>query len=393
MVSDVYFPRVNGVSTSIQTFARELRAAGHSITLIAPDYGAAADEEFDIIRIPARRVPTDPEDRLMHYRKVLALDTMLMARRFDIVHIQTPFVAHYAGLGLAYRLGVPVVETYHTFFEAYFDKYVTFLPGVWLRGAARRFSRRQCNSVNRVIAPSAMLRDVLRGYGVRTPIEVIPTGIERERFSGGDGEGFRKRCAIPPDWKVLVHVGRVAHEKNIGFLLQVLERLRHQEPKLLLIIAGEGPARRSLEREVAARGLGAHVLFVGYLQRDGQVQDCFCAGDVFVFASRTETQGLVLLESMALGVPVVSTAIMGTRSIMQAGRGGLVAEEEAGQFAGQVQRLLSDRVLHQRLAAEAVEYAHEWSAPSQARRLLALYDQVIEEHMDSDEVKSNPGLV
>lgn len=390
MVSDVYFPRVNGVSTSIQTFALEMVAAGHEVTLIAPDYGTATEETFEIIRIPASKVPVDPEDRLMSYRKVLVLAERLKPRQFDILHIQTPFVAHYAGLALAYRLNIPVVETYHTFFEAYFDKYIKLLPSAWLRGAARRFSRRQCNSVHRVISPSEMMRDVLLDYGVRTPIEVVPTGIEHEQFSHGDGEKFRRQYAIREDWKVLVHVGRIAYEKNIDFLLVVVDNLRRSIPKLLLIIAGEGPARHDLEREVAARGMGANVLFVGYLRRDGEIQDCFCAGDAFVFASRTETQGLVLLEAMSLGVPVVSTAVMGTRAIMQAGRGGLVAEEDVDHFSGQVMRLLNDPELRDTLSAQAREYAAEWSAPRLAQNMLNLYQLVLEEDDEGERAVAWP---
>ena len=130
MISDVYFPRVNGVSTSIQTFARGLVASGHEVTLIAPDYGAQDGQDqaepFEVLRVASRYLPLDPEDRLLRPGRVRALlgsdGTGLKGRGFDLVHIQTPFVAHYTGLSLARRLGVPVVESYHTFFEQYLDR-------------------------------------------------------------------------------------------------------------------------------------------------------------------------------------------------------------------------------------------------------------------------------
>ena len=117
MVSDVYFPRVNGVSTSIMTLRRELKSAGHQVTLIAPAYGLNETEEPDIIRIPGRKVVMDPEDRLMSASELRQLSATLAGQTFDLVHVHTPFIAHYTGIRLAREMGIPCVETYHTFFE------------------------------------------------------------------------------------------------------------------------------------------------------------------------------------------------------------------------------------------------------------------------------------
>ncbi|HYN76670.1 MAG TPA: glycosyltransferase, partial [Lamprocystis sp. (in: g-proteobacteria)] len=168
MISDVYFPRVNGVSTSIQTFAREFAAKGHEVTLIAPDYGRDAPEPFGVIRIPSRFLPVDPEDRVLRVRAVRRAGDRLVGRGFDLLHIHTPFIGHYSGLALARRLGLPTVETYHTFFEQYLDKYVPIIPSAWLRLAARRFSAAQCNDVDALVVPSNAMLAVLLRYGVRT---------------------------------------------------------------------------------------------------------------------------------------------------------------------------------------------------------------------------------
>ena len=376
MISDVYFPRVNGVSTSIQTFARELVTAGQDVTLIAPDYGRSTPEPFEVLRIPSRYLPLDPEDRILRLGRLKDHRARLAARAYDLVHIHTPFVAHYAGTALARRLGVPVVESYHTFFEQYLDKYVPFVPAAWLRLAARRFSAAQCNAVDALVVPSRAMLEVLESYGVSVTAEVIPTGIELDQFGSGDGQRFRRQHGIPPGRPVLVHVGRLAYEKNVEFLLRVLTLVVPRFPEVLLVIAGEGPARRSLEVLADHLGLGAHVAFLGYLDREGPLEDCYSAGEAFVFASRTETQGLVLLEAMALGVPVVSTAVMGTREILAPGRGCLVAEEDESHFAAQIIRLLGDPELRRRLSEEARAYAREWSAPVLAARLLAFYREV-----------------
>jgi len=374
MISDVYFPRVNGVSTSIETFRCDLHDLGIATALIAPDYPAApAPAEPDVIRIPARFLPLDPEDRMMRLAPIRELTARLREQRYDLIHIQTPFVAHYAGIELADALGVPRIETYHTFFEEYLFHYVPFLPRRWLRGFARRFSRIQGNQVDALIVPSRAMRERLAQYGVRRPMHVLPTGIPLARFAGGDGAAFRARFGIAPGRPTVAYVGRVAFEKNIDFLLRATALARRSVPDLLLVVTGEGPALKSLKRLARRLRIEDNVLFVGYLDRRSGLVDGYCAADAFVFASRTETQGLVLLEAMALGVPVVSTAVMGTRDILDAGRGALVSPDNEEDFASQMVRLLQNGELRARLALEARDYAQEWNATTMARRLTDFY--------------------
>ncbi|HEC12581.1 MAG TPA: glycosyltransferase family 4 protein [Acidiferrobacteraceae bacterium] len=379
MISDVYFPRINGVSTSIQTFSREFAAKGHHVTLIAPDYGQGDDpkDAMDIIRVPARKVIVDPEDRMLKMKYVTKLIPELARQSFDILHIQTPFVAHYAGLTLARRLNLPRIETYHTFFEEYLYNYIPFLPSSWLKFVARRFSCAQCNDLDALVVPSVAMLDVLRCYGVRSDAAVIPTGIELADFKTGDGAAFRRQYGIPAERSTLVHVGRIAHEKNIDFLLRMLVVVRQHIADVLLVIAGEGPALKHLRKLAHTLQLEDNILFVGYLSRGSGLQDCYSAGDVFVFASRTETQGLVLLEAMALGVPVVSTAVMGTQDILLEGKGARVAREEPGDFADKVVSVLSNRQLRQTLSVEARSYAQVWTADLIADRMLAFYEERI----------------
>lgn len=378
MLSDVYFPRINGVSTSIQTFGRDLATLGHEVDLLAPDYPQRAPGgELAIQRIPSHYLFFDPEDRMMSGRKIRLMIPELARRDYDLVHIQTPFVAHYSGIRIARELGVPVVETYHTHFEEYLYHYLPWLPARWLRSAARRFTRSQCNQVDAVVVPSSPVHETLLGYGVQKPIRIIPTGLDVHRFQGGDGARFRREHGIDPKRPVLVHVGRVAHEKNIDFLLHVLQRVRATLPDVLLMIVGEGPARKHLERLSRQLGLEPNVLFLGYLERERELLDCYRAGDVFVFASRTETQGLVLLESMALGVPVVSLAEMGTRDILAPERGACIARDDPEDFSAKVLQLLQNPELHATMAAEATAYVKTWSAPVLATRMLDLYRSLL----------------
>ncbi|WP_269532301.1 glycosyltransferase [Chitinimonas sp. BJYL2] len=376
MVSDVYFPRVNGVSTSIRTFRQSLAEIGVTVDLIAPAYPGAVEED-GVYRVPSRYLAFDPEDRMMRRSEIDALLPVLRGQAYQLVHIQTPFIAHYAGLALARALGVPVVTTYHTFFEEYLHHYARIVPRGWTRALARRFSRGQCNATAGVVAPSTAMRDALRSYGVTVPIEVIPTGIPLAEFDHGDGEAFRQAHAIPLNAEVALYVGRVAHEKNIDLLLHMAVAVAAARPDFLLMIAGEGPALPHLKALAEQLGLTGRVRFVGYLDRARALVDCYRAADVFVFGSTTETQGLVLLEAMALGVPVVAIAAMGARDILLPEQGCLCAPIDAAGFALVVQHLLADAELRAGKAVEARAYALSWSAPATAERMASFYRQVL----------------
>jgi len=374
LISDVYFPRVNGVSTSIRTFVREMQALGHHIQLIAPDYGVATEDEHWIIRIPARSIYFDPEDRLM--KQNAALEKLIELRRhdFDLIHVHTPFAAHYLGLKLSRLLSIPCIETYHTFFEDYLHHYLPFIPKSMARWMARTISRRQCNAVHGIIAPSQPMLDMLRLYGVKTPGAVIPTGLLPKSFERSDSTSFRVRYGITRNRPVALFVGRVAYEKNIEFLLRMVVELRKYQPDVLLLVAGEGPAAESLHALRDTLDLRQHVKFIGYLDRNTELNACYGAADVFVFASKTETQGLVLLEAMAQGTPVVALAELGTKSILVEGQGAVIAEEAEAAFAGSVNSLLSNEEYRSKLGQAGRQYAlNHWSARIQAERMLQLY--------------------
>lgn len=377
-VSDVYFPRVNGVSTSIETFRRNLHLLGHTVHLIAPAYGTPAADETNILRVPARAVPLDPEDRFMRYGWVMQRLEQLRSEHYDLIHIQTPFVAHYLGVKLSQLLGIPCIETYHTFFEEYLHHYIPLLPKSLTRFLAKRFSRHQGNSLDGMVVPSKPMLQVLKAYGITTPTEVIATGIEPQSFVLGNRSLFREQIGIAPERPVLLFVGRVAHEKNIGFLLKVVAQVRNDVPDVLFIIAGEGPARASLEQEVKMLGLANSVRFIGYLDRHTELNNCYRAADIFIFSSRTETQGLVLLEAMAQGVPVVSIAEMGTRDVLKDGIGVWIAQEDLADFSGKVVTLLRQGQMRRELGDGGRDYANEWSAKRQAQRMLSFYNTVID---------------
>jgi len=383
MISDVYFPRINGVSTSIESFRSALAARDVSITLVAPHYPPPGDDAPDVIRVPSRRVPFDPEDRLMRRGDLRQTLDSLAASSFDLVHIQTPFAAHYAGLRYARAHRLPCIATYHTHFEEYLHNYLPALPKGGLRWFARTLARRQCNELDAVVVPSSAMQDTLVDYGVTTPLHRVPTGIPVEHFGTAcrpASAEFRQRFAIPDAAPLALFVGRAAHEKNIGFLLDALPHALARTPELILVVAGEGPALPALQRQAERLGLTAQVRFVGYLDRSKELPACYAAADVFVFASRTETQGLVLLEAMAAGVPVLAFAALGTREIVEPRRGALPAPQEASAFGAALAELIADPQRRQAMSAAGRAFAHEWTTEACAERLDRAYRAIIERH-------------
>lgn len=372
MLSDVYFPRINGVSTSIETFRHDLAGQNIDVTLIAPHY-PHPHHAATVWRVPSRKVPFDPEDRLMRWQPLLKKLHQAGQRDIDLIHIQTPFVAHYAGLRARRMFDVPVIATYHTHFEEYIHHYLPLMPRPLLRSVARSIARKQCNDLDAVVVPSLAMRDTLASYGVTAPLHILPTGIPIGQFATGNGAGFRRRHGITDDAPLALFVGRVAHEKNIGFLLDATRQVVKQLPAFSLMIAGEGPALTSLKRMAANLGIERNVHFVGYLDRATELPDCYAAANIFVFASKTETQGLVLLEAMAAGIPVYAFAAMGTCDIVGQQRGAIAAPDDVDSFAGGLAQLLGDRAQLERMSRQAREFATSWSAPERARQLAVLY--------------------
>jgi glycosyltransferase involved in cell wall biosynthesis len=380
MVTDVYFPRINGVSTSIQTFRNELQKLGHDVWLIAPSYDAPYADDDRIIRIESRGIPIDPEDRMMKFNKILLRLTSLRHLDFEVVHIHTPFVAHYGGKKIAKALGVPCVITYHTLFEEYFHHYIPWLPKKFLGFIARRFSVSQCNEVDGVISPSSTILELLKQYGVSVKMTTLPTGIDSSAFKTGNGERFREVYSIPTDKKLLLNVSRIAFEKNISAIIEAYAELRQTRDDLHLVIAGEGPAKNHYIAMAAKLRLTDDISFVGYLDRSTQLIDCYHAADLFVFASKTETQGLVLLEAMATGTPVVSVAEMGTLNVLKENFGVKITDGSPKDFAAKIAQVIDDPNLYEHLEKTAVAYAAEWDSLYLAKKLLDYYSEILTNH-------------
>lgn len=375
MVSDVYLPRINGVSTSIKSFRHNLPNHGIDVHVVAPRYGNEHNEE-GITRYSGYKVPRSPEDRIAKWNDIkrVVYDT---AKDYDLIHTHTPFAAHYAGMHAANKHGIPIITTYHTLFEEYFRHYVPFIPPKILKAIARFISRRQCNKLDAVIVPSTAMMERMKSYGVTAPLFQLPTGISLTSFANGEAGDFRARHNITEDRPLALYVGRVAHEKNIGFILESLQHALKQNPDILLAIAGGGPAMQELKNEVNNGDLKDAVRFIGYLDHETELPSCYAAADVFVFASRTETQGLVLAEALAAGLPVIALSEMGTADILRDQRGCISPPLCTKTFGSTIAKVLNQPELRNKLSEEAKIYSEEWSDDTAASKLAKLYTEII----------------
>ncbi|MBI2971372.1 MAG: glycosyltransferase [Candidatus Aenigmarchaeota archaeon] len=344
--TDTYTPQINGVVSSIQLFRRHLAA---DVEVFSPD------------RFFSVRFPPYPE-----YKVSFPLSfASTCFRTFSIIHVHTPATAGIAGLIAAKRNRIPVVGSYHTLLPAYVH-YVTgngMLQSV-LRWCVWNYTKWFYNSCDAVIVPSEETRSVLERQGIRN-ITVVPTGIEPR----GRIPRARRRFGIHANDKVVLHVGRLSKEKNIELVIDAVRQLRDRRIKL--IIASDGPYRERLEEHAAGM---ENVLFTGYLSQD-DLEKLYAAADVFVLASETETQGIVLLEAASFALPVVVLDTPVLASFVRAYGTGIVARRS--EFGERIRRAVYDKRLRKRLRRNAARAVRLHSMDRMSRKLLGVYTTLL----------------
>lgn len=378
--TDTYRPEINGVVTSIDTYRSELERQGHEVWVFAPRYFGRDDPHPRTFRFPSIPYPF----KMMKERRIAWMGPVSMLRfgrlRIDVIHSQVPaFMGIYALLVSA-LWRVPHVHTYHTHYMEY-RHYMPF-PSAFARRAIIWIARHYCGRTNHVIVPSSGIKDAVLSYGVDAPVTVIPTGIDtRDRRSDVPLPDLLAKYRLdapdePARKRLLVSVGRLGREKNIRFLIRAMAKMREAGEPVHLFMIGNGPDRAEIEVEIETLRLRDDVTLTGYVDRD-DVLSFLRACELFIFASKTETQGLVLLESMAMGTPVVAIDATGVHDLVGDDVGGIATEDDVEAFARSTLELLRAPRLLRRKKAEAVRRAELWSIENQARRLEAVYESAI----------------
>ncbi|KMQ52512.1 Glycosyl transferase, group 1 [Chitinispirillum alkaliphilum] len=330
MLTNTFLPFVGGVEKSVDSFSAGLRKLGHRVKIVAPSYKGYNETDENVIRVPALQ-QFNGTDFSVQLPVPGILKSNLKTFTPHIVHSHHPYLLGDTALRLAAQLRVPVVFTFHT----YYERYTHYVPGnsPALRRFVRALATGYANLCDCVIAPSQSVADEIRNRGVVSPMKVIPTGISLSDYSKGDGRGFRKRNGIPSRAFLVGFISRIAQEKNVEFLAKAVKFFLRKNKNAHFLVVGDGPCREKVMGLFAQSEFSDRFHYCSTLCGTDLI-DAYHSLDVFSFSSHTETQGLVLTEALAAGVPVVALDVPNVREIVKDKfNGRLVGSENVECFA------------------------------------------------------------
>jgi len=394
MFTDAYWPRVNGVTVSVDTFSLALVKAGHNVMIVCPQYLVSsltdaivsisnerkdpAREKIKILQVPSFRLFFSKEDRLAKVHKRFWVERQLDTFAPDVIHVNTEFIIGDIGFTYAKKRGLPAVYTFHTIWEDYALNYLPFIPEFLLFFGIKHYLKSLFRRSSMVIVPTAQVEEKVRNYHIKTEIRQLPTGIDPDLFRHNEKTVEQFRLLMEEEYpvirgkRILLFAGRVAKEKNLSFIIQLFPALLAEHPDLILMIAGSGPWQDDYMAEARNCGLGDNCIFTGYLERD-KLSLVYAISHIFVMPSLTETQGLVTIEAMLSGIPVVAIGAMGTVHVMGNDKGGFVVQNEPAEFKERVLQLLNDDDLYRRKSEEARLHAQRWTIGSITEQLIEIY--------------------
>ncbi len=371
MLSDSYLPYISGVTRAIATARDTLTAMGNEVTVVCPAYPGVSNEE-GVHRLPSFRAPTNSR-YYVAYPLFPGLWSVMRRSRPDVVHIHSPYNLGRAGLRIGRVMNIPVVFTYHTMYNMY-AHYVPVL-GRSVSGVIERIALRVARSVDAVVTPSKALASYLDERGVRTPLFPIPHGIDLAQFQSGDPSFLKRTLGIPETSKVVLTCSRLGAEKNVETLLRAFAAAANKVDAYLVLV-GDGPLRASLEALAATLGVGDRTRFTGSVQPD-RMPDLYAGADMFLFASLTDTQGLVVVEAKAAGLPAVAVGALGVKDMVIHGEDGFLCDNDAEELADRTASLLSRADLLKAMKEAARRNASSFSREASARKLVSCYESVL----------------
>lgn len=364
---------VGGIEVAIAHVQRNLRERGHEVLTFAPAYPGRQSHEPDVYRLPSLRISRSRDLRLGY---ALSRSARRESERLDVVHCQTPWTIGLMGCRIARARGIPRVYTYHALIKRYRQAGAQGFPGFpgpvvdsWLR-----FFLSRCDMV---IAPSSDAQQEVESYGSGVPVRVIPSGLDPADFGRCPAWDPRSELGVR-ERHVLLFVGRLGKEKNVGFILRAFRVLLDWGEDARLIIVGDGPSMEALKREAVDLGLESRTTFSGFLPRD-RVVDLNRQADLFVFGSKTETQGLVILEAMMAGTAIVAVDAPGVRDMVRSGTDGMLVPEDEHRFASCCRELLGDDGRRETMAASARDRAQRFTAQASVDQLISVYEHLVEQ--------------
>ena len=372
--TNTYHPVTSGVVRSVSTFRQALSDLGHNVFVFAQANKAYKDKEPFIFRYPALQLP------LQEYPLTIPVsgfvDTLLPSLKLDVIHAHHPALLGQVAARKAEELDVPLIFTHHTRYREY-SHYAFALPQGLAKQVIERWIGDYMSQCQHIVVPSESIKAMLaETYGVTEGITAVPTGIDVALYQQADAGNIRQELGWGED-KVLISIGRLAKEKNFETLITAVQPILQQREDVRLVILGEGEEREGLEALAAELGIDDRVNLVGNVPFSA-VPTYLKAADLFCFASVTETQGLVTLEAMAAGLPIVAVDATGTSDAVSHGVEGLLTPNDSAAMSVALKQALDDEGLRQKLAAAAVHKAADFDQKKQAKRLLGVYEEAME---------------
>lgn len=386
--TDSYFPRLDGVAISVDTCAQALRARGHEVYIIAPRHPRYKDKDYDIYRLTSIKFPTvrgTPEARMAlplpekPLLQVISLD-------FDIIHGHSTLSGiTFLGLQIAKAKNIPYVTTYHTLWNRY--THYIFNGKIITPRMVEVLSKFMGNFGDCLIAPTERVKKELISYGIKKSIEVFPSGIDTKNFKKIEKGFIRKRTKIENDKKILLYCGRLGKEKSLDFIFDSFKLIHELDSQTVLVLIGEGPDLQKLKTYAKKLKIQKSVYFLGKIDHKF-ISQAYADANLFLFASQTETQGLVVLEALASGVPAVAVEDDALKNVIFNGKNGFLVKKDPKLFAKKVIKLINDKKLYKKFSLAAQKKAEKFSAEKTAKRLEKLYSKLIAEK-NSNQTKNN----
>lgn len=373
-----YLPNPYGVSTSIETFRREFEKLGHKVYIFAPKFPGFSDEKPNVFRYPAIDLEIKIKFPLAipYSRKI---SKILNRLDVDIIHAQHPNLLGSAAKKWAKKKNIPLIFTWHTLYDQYTD-FVPFLPAKFSAGYMIKKAVKFANGADAVVIPTDSIAPILKNWGVKKEIDPVATGVIEEDFFEADGSQIRKKYGIADDEIVLLMVSRLTSEKNVEFVFRSVKNIL-KENKTKFMVVSDGYLLPKLQKFCENNGISDKVIFAGVIGR-GEIKNYFAAGDIFVYGSKSETQGMILTEAMYAGLPIVAVCATGITSLVQNNKNGfLTCVTGEKEFAYMITKLILDKNLRKKTGEESAKIAREnFTASVCAQKLLEVYKKAIENH-------------
>lgn len=383
--TDYYLPSGAGVTISIETFRKEMEKRGHKVFIFAPASKNYTDKNPNVFRFKSLTLsktrdlylalPFLPEKRKI--KEILNL-------KLDIIHAQSPFSLGFLGKYVSLRQKIPFVYTHHTHLEEYARFYLKenfFTPSL-----AKTWTTFFCNLSSSIITPSQKIKKVLQDYGVKKEIFVLPTGVDLNVFKKSLKQRtlLRKKLNIDEKSKILMFVGRMEAEKNPLFLVDALKEVLKKKNNVFLLMIGTGPYEKKVKDWAKKLGIEKFVTCTGKIPYE-EIPSYYQGSDIFSFPSLTETQGIVILEAEAVGLPVVVLKDDVFSGIIKDGKNGFIIKKQKPEvFANSILKILDDKKLYNKFSKSSQEIAKSFSKEKQTKKLLDIYKKLLKDNKNNN---------